>query len=132
MNLLVTLRLVHAAGYVHRDVRWPNIMRRRDSTRRIVLCDLGYAVRVGTSAYVSGTLRCASPAVLRAACSGQQHVYSALDDVHSWARTCYLLANPACAELLDDIVPDEGAAVSVLPLLALCVVVIGLLSAIEP
>ena len=56
---------------------------------------------------VQGTIRCASPEVLTSWEARTPHVYTVWDDIHSWARTCFLLANPSWSAALDDEFPVE-------------------------
>lgn len=97
-----------ADGIVHRDVRPANVMHKDG---RVYLMDWGYAVNAGKTLPLQGTLRCASPRCLQAVSAGGRHMWSPVDDWHSWLRACILLAYPDVQQSLGELVgPENGVA----------------------
>jgi serine/threonine protein kinase len=74
---------LHAAGYVHRDLKPGNIMW-QPSTYTWVLIDFGLAARIGESAPVGCTPGYAAPETARAFLKGDRRIL-ADDKADSWA-----------------------------------------------
>eukprot|EP00892_Ulva_mutabilis_P004372 jgi/Ulvmu1/2306/UM013_0154.1 len=74
------VRQLHAAGYVHRDLKPGNVMW-LPRTNRWIIIDFGSVAAVGTTARLSYTLAYAAPEVLRARLAGAAtiEVHEALD-----------------------------------------------------
>jgi hypothetical protein len=103
-QLLAVLRVVHEAGYVHRDVRARNLVFSQANPSQVVLLDWAFAHCLADSdnPVYAGTLAAASDAVLTSSEAGPgfTHKSTACDDLHSLVRTVYLLLHPAAqAEL---------------------------------
>ncbi len=73
--------------------------------------------QVGVVTDVQGAIRCASPAVLASWQAHALHSYTVWDDIHSWARTCFLLGSPSWSEALDAQLPEERVPVANVPAL---------------
>ena len=108
VQVLDALAAAHAQGWVHRDVRPPNIMVRDDHA---YLIDWGYAVKLPASGEVCGTIRCAAPSVLAAWELGVDHKWSHWDDIFSWMYTCFLLAYPDLLHEFEDLLRSEDSSV---------------------
>jgi serine/threonine protein kinase len=74
---------LHAAGYVHRDLKPGNVMW-QPSTYTWVLIDFGLAARIGESAPLGCTPGYAAPETARAYLNGDRRVL-ADEKVDSWA-----------------------------------------------
>ena len=74
------VRQLHAAGYVHRDLKPGNVMW-LPRTNRWIIIDFGSVAAVGSTARLSFTLAYAAPEVLRARLDGRGtiEVHEALD-----------------------------------------------------
>ena len=82
-NISNCLADMHAAGYVHRDLKPGNIMWLPRQNRWTVI-DFGCAARVGQDAPLSFTLAYAAPEVLRAV-SLKQHGITVMPALDSWS-----------------------------------------------
>ena len=80
---MLTLRRVHAAGIVHRDVRPSNLLRRHGG---ILLCDWNAAVEIGHTAQFAGTLHYSGDIPLQALEHKQTYTPSPRDDLESLVR----------------------------------------------
>ena len=120
LSLLHALEIAHGMRIVHRDVRPANILRSRESLTEggvardvALLIDWGYACDLSLAGNanllpVVGTVRCGSPAVLAAFARGSLHKPTTEDDLHSWVRSCYLLAFPEKYTALGLVVGSEA------------------------
>jgi len=78
---------LHARGFVHCDVRPPNIMKAAGNAQRAALVDFGAARQVGAEDYFThGTLNYASPRVLDAYSAKEKINVTVTDDMLSFAR----------------------------------------------
>jgi serine/threonine protein kinase len=91
-QLLDVVKAVHDKGYVHRDIRPPNLLQTIDGV--VMLADWGFAaVKDSTAKYV-GTLHTASDAVLASIESQRDHRNTASDDLHALIRCIFCLLYP--------------------------------------
>ena len=88
VTLLVALRTIHSSGIVHCDVRRRNVLL---CDGKIVICDFGAAVAVGTLCRYGGTKETASDAVLQSWLNDSDIVASCTHDLVSVVRMCFLL-----------------------------------------
>jgi len=83
------LKDLHAAGWVHRDVRRDNFLL-RDDKGEIHVIDFGYATRTESSVSFAGTITYASDRVLNLLSNDNvaQFQFNAADDLESCVK-CY-------------------------------------------
>jgi serine/threonine protein kinase len=80
---------MHAAGWIHRDIRPANLLQYRQN---LLLIDFGFATEVGTEVNYSGTVHYASNNILSALAAGRRSIScSPADDLVSVVRSVFAM-----------------------------------------
>lgn len=92
LHLLSNIMAIHTAGYVHRDIRLPNLLLKK-SINQYILADFGCACQLNQNVLYSGTIITASQRVLQKLIKdpGSAMLVSPEDDLESLLK-CYLLS----------------------------------------